>query len=565
VTEESRDPEATEAQGDGLPTDRGLASPSPAAVESPSSARAGSPSPAAVESPSSARSALASPIPPATESPGRVSRPTPSFRLERLVEPQRDHGRTIALGTLGGLLVLGAVLIARGPGPADAPAAPSPAALLTSAELPVVAAPVVAAPLAAVPVASATAPAEPTFVPAWRVAALESDPAVEVVRGTLGKHTFAGALVQIGLSKAEVRRVTHAADSVRRIGRGTPKDSFVVARDRANGTVRAFEFIGSPTDIWQAKSEDGLTTKKLELFVEKKRTATALVVTADLAKAIATAGLHQEAIAEIDDALEGHGDTAVIKPGVRLRVIGHEEWVEGAFTHFDVDAVEYVPRSGNPLRVYFYERDASVEGSRRRTPRPGFYNAKGQQPFRGTFRPPLLLARITSRFNPKRMHPVLHVVMPHNGIDFGASSGTPVYASGAGTVHSAGNGGPCGNMVQIEHAGGLTTAYCHLSRFAAGLHAGQHVEARQLVGYVGQTGRATGPHLHFAVKRGAAFLDPMVLKMDGVRTLPPADRPAFAKLRADLDVALEAIPLPSLDGVAADEKEDDKDEPGGEE
>jgi murein DD-endopeptidase MepM/ murein hydrolase activator NlpD len=199
-------------------------------------------------------------------------------------------------------------------------------------------------------------------------------------------------------------------------------------------------------------------------------------------------------------------------------------------------------------------------------PRAGFYDAKGQQPFRGTFRSPVPLARITSRFNPKRMHPVLHVVMPHNGIDFGATTGTPVFAASSGTVHSAGDSGPCGNMVQIDHASNLSTAYCHLSRFAPGIHSGQHVEARQLVGYVGQTGRVTGPHLHFAVKRGGTFIDPMGLKMDGVRTLPPSDREVFAKRRAELDVALESVALPSADGVATpDDKDENKDEPGGEE
>ncbi|MDB4934817.1 MAG: Membrane protein related to metalloendopeptidase, partial [Labilithrix sp.] len=410
--------------------------------------------------------------------------------------------------------------------------------------------------------------AGPKFVPVWRVAALEHEPGVEIVRGTLGKHTFAGALAQAGIAKAEIKRVTHSVDNIRRIEHGISKDAFVVARDRAKGTIAAFEYIASPTDIWQAKSEDGLAAKKLELFVEKKRAQAAFVVTADLAKAIAAAGLREEALEEIDDALEGHGETAIVKPGVRFRLVGHEEWVEGVLARFHVEALDYVPKTGERLRVYYYERDSSVEGSRRRTPHPGFYDAKGQQPFRGTFRSPLPLARVTSRFNPKRMHPVLHVVMPHNGIDFGASSGTPVFASASGTVHSAGDGGPCGNMVQIEHTNGLTTAYCHLSRIVPGLHPGQHVEARQLVGYVGQTGRATGPHLHFAVKKGGVFVDPMVLKMDGVRTLPPADRDAFAKRRADLDVALEAVPLPSADGVVTDDKDDKDDgkgEPAGEE
>jgi murein DD-endopeptidase MepM/ murein hydrolase activator NlpD len=99
-------------------------------------------------------------------------------------------------------------------------------------------------------------------------------------------------------------------------------------------------------------------------------------------------------------------------------------------------------------------------------------------------------------------------------------------------------------MVQVLHPNGLVSAYCHLSRFAGGLHVGQHVESRQLVGYVGQTGRVTGPHLHFAIKRGETFLDPLSLKLDGMRVLPPPDREAFDKLRAEDDLALDAVVLP---------------------
>ncbi len=471
------------------------------------------------------------------------------------------------MAVLGGLLALGAVLIARGPQRPDSSgmAGSSPAAALTSAELPALPSPAVAA--SGAPVAAADAGPRPP--PSWRVASLEHEAGIEVVRGTLGKHTLAGALAQAGILKSEIRRITHATDGIRHIEHPGAKDGFVVARDRTKGTITAFEYIGSPTDVWQARSDDAgaLAVKKLELFVERRRSRAAVAITADLAKAIAAAGLRDEAIEEIDDALDGYGDAAIIKPGVRLRILGSEEWVEGTFAGYRVDALEYVPKagSGSPLRVYFYERDAAVEGSRRRTPHPGYYDAKGQQPFRGTFRSPLPLARVTSRFNPKRMHPVLHVVMPHNGIDFGASTGTPVFAASSGLVHTAGNGGPCGNMVEIEHTNGLSTAYCHLSRFAAGLHSGQHVEARQLVGYVGQTGRATGPHLHFAVKRGGTFIDPMALKMDGVRTLPPADRDAFAKRRLGFDETLDGIAIPAPDGTPTPDDKDEKDEPAGEE
>jgi murein DD-endopeptidase MepM/ murein hydrolase activator NlpD len=114
------------------------------------------------------------------------------------------------------------------------------------------------------------------------------------------------------------------------------------------------------------------------------------------------------------------------------------------------------------------------------------------------------------------MHPILHVVSPHNGVDFASPIGAPVYATAAGTVQTAGDGGPCGKMVVIAHSGGITSVYCHLSRFAAGLRAGQPVESRQLIAYVGRTGRATGPHLHFGVQRNGVFIDPLTLPLDGV-------------------------------------------------
>jgi murein DD-endopeptidase MepM/ murein hydrolase activator NlpD len=162
---------------------------------------------------------------------------------------------------------------------------------------------------------------------------------------------------------------------------------------------------------------------------------------------------------------------------------------------------------------------------------------------------PIPLARVVSPFNPHRMHPVLHVVMPHNGVDLRASAGTPVYSTAAGTVVSVGNDGPCGNKVEISHPGGISSVYCHLSRFAAGLHVGQHVEGRQLIAYVGQTGRVTGPHLHFGIKKGGQFIDPLTLRMDSVRVVPRSKRDDFDREKAALDAELDTIPLPAAAGA----------------
>jgi hypothetical protein len=147
--------------------------------------------------------------------------------------------------------------------------------------------------------------------------------------------------------------------------------------------------------------------------------------------------------------------------------------------------------------------------------------------------------------------------MPHNGVDFKAPVGAPVYATAAGVVEGVGSDGPCGNKVEISHPGGITSVYCHLSRFAPGLRVGQHVEQRQLIAYVGQTGRVTGPHLHFGIRRAGVFIDPMTLRLDGVRVVPRSLRDEFDRRRGVLDTELDGIALPAAGASAPEVAEPD--------
>ncbi len=473
----------------------------------------------------------------------------------------RDRGKVIALGAMGALVAVGIGLIAASPRRGGSPA---PALALTTADH---AANTNADPAAAKEANLTVVDAGSPIVrppPVWRVSSLKDDANVEVSEGTFGKRGFVATLTEAGLPRSEIKRIAQAFEGVRRVDRPRESDSFFLAKDKSKGTLVAFEYATSPLDVWQGRVDDSsadgrIIVKKLDLFVERRRVAHGLVVSGDLAKAIAAAGMRPEIVDAVDDALEGHVDPGAIRSGVRMRVAATEDWVEGTFVRVKVEAIEFVPKTGSPLRVYFYERDPrEVEGSPRRAPAAGFYDAKGKQPYRGQFRSPLPLARVTSRFNPKRLHPVLKVVTPHQGVDFAGATGTPVYASAAGTVTTAGNGGPCGNMVEIDHGGGIRTVYCHLKGFAQGLRSGLKVEARQLIGYVGQTGRVTGPHLHFGVKKNGVYIDPLGLKMDGVRVLPPADRDAFQRKRADLDAIIDRVALPSAADVPDDN--DDKED-----
>jgi murein DD-endopeptidase MepM/ murein hydrolase activator NlpD len=406
----------------------------------------------------------------------------------------------------------------------------------------------------------AEAPATPQ-TPSFRVASYKADAALELVDGAIGKRTFLAALTRAGVSLAESTRITRAFEGVRKFDRCHPKDTFLIARDRTSHHVVGFEYEVSAIEIYQAREVDSkLVAKRLDLNVSKRRVTAAILVGDDFKTSVTDAGLETDIMKRIDDALDGHLSVSDIRHGGRLKIVAIEARLDGAFLGYErIEAVEYAPprlrKGAAPLRVYGFADGKHIS----------HYDAKGQKPFHGGWRLPIPMARITSRFNPKRMHPVLHRIMPHNGIDFAGSTGTPVYAVASGVLKFAADSGPCGNMVQILHAGGLSSSYCHLSKFAPGLDVGEKIEARTLVGYVGQTGRVTGPHLHFAVKRAGQFVDPATLKMGEVAAIAKADREAFAVQRKALDLVLDglvvAVPPSEADaGAGADAGEGDDDE-----
>lgn len=394
--------------------------------------------------------------------------------------------------------------------------------------------------------------AQPTHAAVWRVTQLSEDSGVRLVEDSVGHRPLFSVLAALHISPSEAQRVVKALSVARSSDRLDPKDTVKLALEKATGRVVAFEYASSPAEVWQAREEaqpDGtmkLEAQRLELQTSRVRIGKAVLVGADLRTSLAQAGLTpvDDVISMLDDALERHAELSDIRAGARLRVVGIQEQVDGAFVRWvSFDAVEYVPASANasPVRVYAFGEGGETDDAKRHDT---WYDAKGRQPLRGGFRAPVPLARIASRFNPHRMHPVLHVVVPHNGIDLAAPVGTPVYATAAGIVTSVGNAGPCGNKVEISHAGGITSVYCHLSRYAMGLHVGQHVEQRQLIAYVGQTGRVTGPHLHFGIKQKGVFIDPLSLRLDGVRVVPRSLRDEFDRRRGELDAELDGIPLP---------------------
>jgi murein DD-endopeptidase MepM/ murein hydrolase activator NlpD len=173
----------------------------------------------------------------------------------------------------------------------------------------------------------------------------------------------------------------------------------------------------------------------------------------------------------------------------------------------------------------------------------GYFNDKAESSEKTLLKTPLKFQRVSSGFDRARMHPVLHTVHAHLGIDYAAPTGTPVWAAASGVITERGDAGGAGNLIMIKHDGGIETAYMHLSKFADGLKVGQHVAAKTVIGYVGATGLTTGPHLHFGVRQNGAFIDPTKLVAVRSRVVPDKDLDAFKALVGKLSAQLAAISI----------------------
>lgn len=179
------------------------------------------------------------------------------------------------------------------------------------------------------------------------------------------------------------------------------------------------------------------------------------------------------------------------------------------------------------------------------------YYARVGTPLRKQFlRAPLQFSRITSGFSRKRFHPLLHYFRPHHGVDYGAPTGTPVMTTADGVVVEMGFKGAEGNMIRVKHTSRIETSYLHLSRFARNLKKGTRVVQGDVIGYVGKTGLATGPHLDYRVRDSGKWMDPLQLKSI---TPDPLRGESLARFRSDVTRLVPRLTTPSLADYAATE------------
>jgi murein DD-endopeptidase MepM/ murein hydrolase activator NlpD len=315
-----------------------------------------------------------------------------------------------------------------------------------------------------------------------------------------------------------------------------------LVRAGEDGTPDAFEYQPSPVlrYVVERSGDDEAThwtARKLAAEVEIKVVQAGGIVESSLYESVQKAGESSVLVSLLVELLAWDVNFYTDQhPGDRWKVIVEKQYLSGQFYKYGrVLAAEYGGKVGT-FRSFFWAGKGAPRD------RPGkYYDEQGQAVSKTMLKTPLRFVRISSKFDRKRFHPILHVEKAHLGIDYAAPVGTPVWASASGRVVEAGPKRGSGNTVVIAHTNGLATRYYHLSKFARGLHAGQQVKQKDVIGFVGTTGLSTGPHLHFSVTKNGAFVDPSKLAVN--RDPPVPDRGAFLDAIRPRIAAMKAIQL----------------------
>jgi len=277
----------------------------------------------------------------------------------------------------------------------------------------------------------------------------------------------------------------------------------------------------------------GYDARIVELEYQTRSMRTAGQIDSSLFAAAARAGVSDGTIMKLTSIFASDIDFVLdLRDGDRFTLVYEEMWSDGAkLAEGEILAAEFV----NQGKTYRAVRYQSSDG------RVGYYTPEGLSMRKAWVRAPLAFSRVSSDFNPRRRHPILNTIRAHTGTDYAAPTGTPIRAPADGKVVFRGRKGGYGNAVILEHGGGITTLYGHLSGFAKTAANGRRVSQGDVIGFVGATGLATAPHLHYEYRINGRYMNPRTVKLpEGGAPLAAGERMDFLRATRPLLDRLEA-------------------------
>jgi murein DD-endopeptidase MepM/ murein hydrolase activator NlpD len=378
-----------------------------------------------------------------------------------------------------------------------------------------------------------------------------SEPAPVLARGSIPRRgTLDGLLRELDLSAEERAMVVAELEGMVDLRRLSPRTGVSITRTPSGRLASVACRAEQDRFVRIRLGEDGEASGEIvDLSVRTHVETAGGVVESSVAQAFSRHGFARELTPAFADIFQWDVDLLVDpRPGDEVRVV-YEVRSVGEVPADTPAFAGVVPVTGDLVGLgrilaatYDGERAAAEafwvpdgEGG-------GHYYDRDGNPLRKTFlKSPLNYRRISSGFTHARRHPITRKVVPHHGVDFAAPSGTPVVAAADGRVVSVGWSGSLGKTVKIRHGSEYTTVYGHLRGYARGIRSGVSVEQGRVVGYVGATGRATGPHLHYSMIRSGRPINPMRFRNPPVESLPESMRPRLVRALAEWSPVLGAI------------------------
>jgi len=389
------------------------------------------------------------------------------------------------------------------------------------------------APVSARPVAAAAAPlVEPAPV------AQTVSPAADTSEVIVSRNdTLDGIFRRMKLDLADLASLRGLPDLKARLDRLRPGE--VLKLLHRDGSLFGFERQLSPSETLKVVREDaGFRADVLENPLEIRERTVRGVIDSSLFEAVAAAGAHDQTAFALSEIFGWDIDFMLdIQPGDSFVVTYEEIRQDGAYIK---DGPVLAAAFVNQGREYRAVRYTDPTGAVR------YYTPEGLSVYKAFLRAPLQFSRVSSRFNMSRRHPILNRIRAHKGVDYAAPTGTPVRAAGDGRVQFAGRKGGYGNVLELNHSRGVVTRYGHLSRFASGMRVGRRVTQGTVIAYVGMTGLATGPHLHYEFQLNGAYKNPQTVKLTEATPIDARWLDDFRKQSAPRLAALEYSLGPAL-------------------
>ncbi len=357
--------------------------------------------------------------------------------------------------------------------------------------------------------------------------------------------TIGNLLARAGVSDPEVLDFVRNDPGARDLYQLHPGKPLQVSTDD-EGRLTALRFLapdGAMLSI--TRGANGLVASREAPPADTRLTLRAGEIQSSLFAAADEAGLPDSVTLALADIFGGEIDFYHdLRRGDRFAVLYETRYVDGEPAGTGRVLAAEFDNNGRAYQAFLWRRPDGTEG---------YYDAHGRNSRNAFLRSPMEFSRVTSGFTMARLHPILHTMRAHKGTDFAAPIGTPVRVTADGVVTFVGQQTGYGNVIMVKHDGRYSTVYAHLSRFAPETTQGERVHQGETIGFVGQTGWATGPHLHYELRVDGEPRDPLTVALPMATPVTDQDRPAFAAAIAPLQGELAVVrDLPDTRLVAAE-------------